>query len=360
MTNLFGDEKKLSTLHELIVGLYEEPFDDDLVFRTLSKACAIADTQYFGFVLHPPRKDQRMGFITNNEPDFMKKYLGVKNQDYLIKIMIETGNACDQSRIPDNERREFRGFNSAMLEVRPISDIIYLPIIVDDSIRGHWSLARAGLSSPKYCDHELEAFNFISSFLRDAFSRSLLPAVVEDSLAFLDYGGRLVLAGARIRSAFEELFPVPGRLASGSERLARGEAFSKRYRRFLHGPPSVGMDRIAFESRGRVYEFAFSLLRRAESKMKQEGIPFASIRLLGEDEPKAAPIRTPLPVPDSRYDLTERELEVLRGIYAGKSNKVIALDLGIDEGTVKRHTHGIYEKTGYHSRVELVLNLQME
>jgi DNA-binding NarL/FixJ family response regulator len=61
--------------------------------------------------------------------------------------------------------------------------------------------------------------------------------------------------------------------------------------------------------------------------------------------------------PDACWQFTARELEVLDGIYAGKSNKEIAAELGVDESTVKRHSHNIYEKTGYRSRVELVLGL---
>jgi len=38
-------------------------------------------------------------------------------------------------------------------------------------------------------------------------------------------------------------------------------------------------------------------------------------------------------------------------------NKEIAQELGVDESTIKRHTHNIFEKTGFHSRVELVLGL---
>lgn len=60
---------------------------------------------------------------------------------------------------------------------------------------------------------------------------------------------------------------------------------------------------------------------------------------------------------DPNYELSPRELEVLRGILAGKTNKAIALELGIEEGTVKRHSHGIFEKTGFRSRVELALGL---
>ena len=59
------------------------------------------------------------------------------------------------------------------------------------------------------------------------------------------------------------------------------------------------------------------------------------------------------------YGLTGRESQVAQEICRGLSNKQIALKLGVDESTIKRHTHNIYEKTGFRSRVELVLGLNL-
>jgi two-component system nitrate/nitrite response regulator NarL len=50
--------------------------------------------------------------------------------------------------------------------------------------------------------------------------------------------------------------------------------------------------------------------------------------------------------------LTARELEVLRHITKGQSNKVIARNLGITDGTVKLHVKSILRKLNLHSRVE--------
>jgi two-component system nitrate/nitrite response regulator NarL len=50
--------------------------------------------------------------------------------------------------------------------------------------------------------------------------------------------------------------------------------------------------------------------------------------------------------------LTTRELEVLRHITKGQSNKVIARNLGITDGTVKLHVKSILRKLDVHSRVE--------
>ena len=50
--------------------------------------------------------------------------------------------------------------------------------------------------------------------------------------------------------------------------------------------------------------------------------------------------------------LTSRELEVLRHITNGETNKVIAKHLGISDGTVKLHVKSILKKLNIHSRVE--------
>jgi two-component system nitrate/nitrite response regulator NarL len=51
-------------------------------------------------------------------------------------------------------------------------------------------------------------------------------------------------------------------------------------------------------------------------------------------------------------DLTPRELEILSHIAEGQSNKAIARDLDISDGTVKLHVKSILRKLGMHSRVE--------
>lgn len=51
-------------------------------------------------------------------------------------------------------------------------------------------------------------------------------------------------------------------------------------------------------------------------------------------------------------ELTPREQEILEHIAEGESNKVIARNLGISDGTVKLHVKAILRKLGVHSRVE--------
>jgi DNA-binding NarL/FixJ family response regulator len=53
--------------------------------------------------------------------------------------------------------------------------------------------------------------------------------------------------------------------------------------------------------------------------------------------------------------LTERELEVVKALAHGKSNKEIAHSLGISEKTVRNHTSNIYKKLHIFDRTQAVI-----
>src|SRR5690349_15324825 len=55
--------------------------------------------------------------------------------------------------------------------------------------------------------------------------------------------------------------------------------------------------------------------------------------------------------------LTPREREVVKLLLQGKSNKLIALSLGISRRTVEFHLNNVYAKFQVGSRVELILRL---
>jgi DNA-binding NarL/FixJ family response regulator len=55
------------------------------------------------------------------------------------------------------------------------------------------------------------------------------------------------------------------------------------------------------------------------------------------------------------YGLTARELEILRYIVDGKSNKEIAADLGLSVNTVAAHRANIMDALGIHKTAELVV-----
>ncbi|SEF90541.1 two component transcriptional regulator, LuxR family [Bryocella elongata] len=54
-------------------------------------------------------------------------------------------------------------------------------------------------------------------------------------------------------------------------------------------------------------------------------------------------------------DLSQREIEVLRSVSSGNSNKIVADDLSITEDTVKGHMRNIMTKLGANDRTHAVL-----
>ena len=57
-------------------------------------------------------------------------------------------------------------------------------------------------------------------------------------------------------------------------------------------------------------------------------------------------------------NLTAREMDVLRCIERGLSNKEISRDLGIELSTVKNHVHNLLDKLGVHRRGEAAAQLR--
>jgi DNA-binding NarL/FixJ family response regulator len=58
--------------------------------------------------------------------------------------------------------------------------------------------------------------------------------------------------------------------------------------------------------------------------------------------------------PRRRVELTERELQVLRGMADGKSNAEIGRDLYVSEDTVKTHARRLFRKLGARDRAHAV------
>jgi len=55
------------------------------------------------------------------------------------------------------------------------------------------------------------------------------------------------------------------------------------------------------------------------------------------------------------FGLTHREIDIVRAVVSGDTNKEVAAHLSISENTVKRHLLHIFNKVGVSSRVELAL-----
>lgn len=71
--------------------------------------------------------------------------------------------------------------------------------------------------------------------------------------------------------------------------------------------------------------------------------------LMGAKEPRAEALAA---------DMTEREKEICTLLAKGLTNRQIAEQLYISEGTVKNYISSIYEKTGIHDRAKLIVAIK--
>jgi DNA-binding NarL/FixJ family response regulator len=88
---------------------------------------------------------------------------------------------------------------------------------------------------------------------------------------------------------------------------------------------------------------------RSSKRGARERTPDRGVILLDSDD---------WPVNDGAgRTLTRRELEIVRLVSQGLTNKVVAGELGVREGTVKIHLHNIFRKLRVSSRTELILRV---
>lgn len=94
-------------------------------------------------------------------------------------------------------------------------------------------------------------------------------------------------------------------------------------------------------------EFALAL------KQVCSGAIYVPARYRDDDEPAA---RTASTVGERRLErLTPRQLEVLRLLAEGKSNKQICRALNVAEGTIKNHLYALFRQIGVSNRTEAAL-----
>ena len=199
------------------------------------------------------------------------------------------------------------------------------------------------------------AIRRVMSVARDAFRRTrLLPAHIEIMLAAGDV--------EEARSACRELEEMAAAIDTDAVRAMAAHS------------------RGAVELAGGNAREAVGSLRRAFEMWEKVGAPHEAARArmllglactaLGDHEAGALELAAARAVfqrlgaaPDlsrldavekgkgkARHDLTARELQVLRLVAAGKTNKAIATRLSVSERTVDRHVSNIFNKLGVTSR----------
>jgi DNA-binding NarL/FixJ family response regulator len=85
---------------------------------------------------------------------------------------------------------------------------------------------------------------------------------------------------------------------------------------------------------------------------------FSGKHLLGLEQQAARDRSAVAACPSEPGTLTRRQLQVARAAASGLSNKELAAQLGLSEGTIKNHLHAVYERLGVDGRIRLFLYLK--
>jgi DNA-binding NarL/FixJ family response regulator len=179
----------------------------------------------------------------------------------------------------------------------------------------------------------------------------LLPALVEVALAAGDPAGAraacVELEGIAAAYASAMLDAVAAR-ARGALELTEGDpaAALLSLRRAARGWQELDAPYEVARARALIAQACLALGDEDSARMEREAARETFARL------GAAPDLARLDAPDARerHGLTARELEVLRHVASGQSNKAIARELVLSEKTIERHLSNIFAKLGVSSR----------
>lgn len=356
---MFFSAKDTPLLRKTIIKLYTCPFDQNLLGDIRKILCDLTDSQYFSLICFLRRPIPSSSKVFSNNPaSYGPIYFSIMSEDFLMrKLLSSSPEEYVMVRNRDYEEEENRHFTRTAMDARPVTDIAYFKLHTSSIVNGVWAFTKNSNSAPSFSDAQLNIMRFVVPFMTDAFNRACIPPPAPEDVAYLDKNGQIVESGNRIKEAFDDLFGHSLFSTVSNQGRVLQNSFRSRYLEFLHGPFSVAMDRMTLRSEKRSYAFLFSLIHPQTIQLDQAGLPLASVRLLDVAQTMNPIQRVSIPQIAKRYGFTRRECEVILGIYRGESNKIIAGSLGVDESTIKRHTHNIYEKSGFRSRLELVVGL---
>jgi DNA-binding CsgD family transcriptional regulator len=342
------DEEKSRLLRSFVRDIHHVSFEVGALREILKTASSLMDSHYSSFNLFVPGAHTKPNFIiSQNPPDFLPVYFSVSSGDYLLRAIVNTRREFSVGRSLDHNLPENREFVSTVQACRPIADIIYHPLFLGDCLCGFWSIASAGLNGPLYTDKQIDLFRFLKNLLQDALERFMIRDASIEETALLDRKGRFIYIGDKLKELLRRICGS-GDFDSGIVHKKDPRCTLQMFcRRFVADPYTPGNSRFALEAQGFRQEFDCRLINYPNHDFSKSDLPFASLapvdgyRLTTESVPE-------------KYCLTDREKDIVLAIFNGMSNKQIAGILCIEESTVKRHIHNIYEKTGFRSRVELV------
>lgn len=353
-----GARKNIRTIAGI---LYSRSLDAEALRTAAPAICAAMGSHYFAFVRFSLNRKGGAILYSNNTPEFLDVYTSVMDKDFILTELIEQQKPVSLRKIPDWNAKIHYDFTIPVQKIRPISDVLYIPAHIGGILTGYYAIGRAGIHSPVYSDNEFNIFEFISALLSEAVNQPIASFPEAEDVALLNGLGEVLCAGERIGASFVEIFGADAWKRPCRAQVPAALAFRESFFRFLRDTGCPWNSRFIWtDKHKRSRNFSFQIQGAFEGCPVKAPLNKTTILVTqGREDYNEEKSVFPFDRFRGDYLFTDRELEILQGIYQGRSNKDIAASLGVSEPTVKRGLSGIYEKTGATSRTRLILKLSL-
>jgi DNA-binding CsgD family transcriptional regulator len=347
-------------LRKLIDVLYSRRLDFHALTEVSPVICKVMNSHYFAFSRFSHTFSKGAILFSNNPAEFLQVYAAVQNKDFILNTLVENQKTVSLRQIPGWDGKYYYDFTIPVQNIRPISDVIYVPAKICGNLSGYWAIGRAGIHSAIYSEKDSKLFESISFFLTDAVARSFEMSLETEDIACLNIRGNVLYMGERIETSFKEIFGADSYLSPCNSKTHPGVCFEKVFYSFVRTRGNPWNSRFHWKGIGnKSYNFSFQHVPLSKTILHpQKASPTVMVVQLPDDPDKKSCI-VPIDALHHRYGLTDREIKAVEGIYQGKTNKEIAGSLGLAESTVKRYIGSIYEKTGTTSRTSLIFRLSL-
>jgi len=310
--------------------------------------------EYYGAVLFQSCLSEATKGVSNNDDGFTKIYLNelMKNDAVLHDLVNKpiVFNSFEQKHADD---KSAQCYYAECQELRPGGDYYYSPLFYRSELVGYWGHVRPpdGTILGK---REEQLVNIIIPVLNNGISSFILEEKIRMLTGVIEEGGErgcIFITSEGDIDFSSESSGIIGE-ALHVEQISRDSVLNHPVIKEMYNAQGSILSLAPVRTRtikqgGRGY-----LIHLLDKRTCPGGLGLDAVFVVEREKP----------VYDYQLfglqnQLTKRELEVVKLIVSGKSNRLISCLLSISEQTVKRHIANIFEKTGKSSRTQLVFSL---
>lgn len=346
------DSKKVQ---QIIKEIYSDDLTDNFLESISPDICKMLDSQYFATFFFPNSYNPNPIMVSNNPSEFNNLYLPIISSDFMMNSLIDNPKPKFYKSFVSKNIPGKKDFLGTLQKVRPVSDVMYIPIKHNGVLTGFTAIAKAGTKERYYTNNEYEIFQFLTNFINEGFSRRLLTYLNKNK-ALINFKGEVIDIDNELLSIFSKLFGLKNSKTPCKGLNKNSIDFYNYLQCFLSPLKTKKLGVLRLGNENNPYTFKFKFINNPNYRSYYPEQPQIEISLITNGINMNKNIYQ-LDLLKNEFSFTNREDEVIHKILLGYSNNEISQFLKISPATVKRHIWNIFNKAGVDSRSMLVFKL---